>query len=134
MRSFINRRLYGLSSRNPETGWTFVLEPGGWMCFRPGTRRLVGLSSWNPVIRPRFGQGSLSGILDMNSPKMGELATHKVAERPYDTTGFDCGLECYIKTNKERYVYLQNHSTRNKTVLSEEQRDKLINLRGKSID
>ncbi|KAF3536208.1 hypothetical protein F2Q69_00023037 [Brassica cretica] len=28
---FINRRLYGLSSRNLETGWTFVLEPGGWM-------------------------------------------------------------------------------------------------------
>ncbi|KAF3534915.1 hypothetical protein DY000_02039509 [Brassica cretica] len=73
MRSFINRRLYGLSSRNPEIGLTFVLEPGGWMGFRPGTRRLDGLPSWNPVIHPRFGQGSLNGILDMNSPKMGEL-------------------------------------------------------------
>ncbi|WZZ27571.1 hypothetical protein YC2023_010972 [Brassica napus] len=29
LRSFINRRLYGLSSRNPETGWTVVLEPRG---------------------------------------------------------------------------------------------------------
>ncbi|KAH0898783.1 hypothetical protein HID58_048351 [Brassica napus] len=37
---FINRRLYGLSSRNLETGWTFVLEPGGWMDSRPGTQRL----------------------------------------------------------------------------------------------
>ncbi|KAH0898495.1 LOW QUALITY PROTEIN: hypothetical protein HID58_048063 [Brassica napus] len=29
------------SPRNPETGWTFVLEPGGWMNFYPGTRRLT---------------------------------------------------------------------------------------------
>ncbi|KAF3579933.1 hypothetical protein DY000_02030782 [Brassica cretica] len=48
VRFFINRRLYGLSSRNPETGWTFVQKPRGWMDFRPGTRRLDGLSSRNP--------------------------------------------------------------------------------------
>ncbi|KAF2566012.1 hypothetical protein F2Q68_00025289 [Brassica cretica] len=48
IRSFINGRLYGLLSRNPETGWAFVLEPGGWMDFCPGTRRLDGLSPWNP--------------------------------------------------------------------------------------
>ncbi|KAF3515667.1 hypothetical protein DY000_02059752 [Brassica cretica] len=42
------RRLDGLSSWNPEAGWTIVLEPIGWMDFRPRTRRLVGLSSWNP--------------------------------------------------------------------------------------
>ena len=41
--------------------------------------------------------------------------------------------ECYVKTNKGRYVYLENHSTRNKTVLNEEQRDKLINFERKSI-
>ncbi|KAF3544764.1 hypothetical protein DY000_02006204 [Brassica cretica] len=40
VRFFINRRSYGLSSRNLETGWTFVLEPGGWMDSRPGTWRL----------------------------------------------------------------------------------------------
>ncbi|KAF3595631.1 hypothetical protein DY000_02021829 [Brassica cretica] len=34
--------------QNPEAGWTFVQEPGGWMDFRPGIRRLDGLSSWNP--------------------------------------------------------------------------------------
>ncbi|WZZ51105.1 hypothetical protein YC2023_051212 [Brassica napus] len=45
---FINGRLYGFSSRNPEAGWTFVLEPVGWTDFRPGTWRLDGLSSWNP--------------------------------------------------------------------------------------
>ncbi|KAF3501406.1 hypothetical protein F2Q69_00042236 [Brassica cretica] len=28
------RRLDGLSSRNPEAEWTFVLEPGGWMDFQ----------------------------------------------------------------------------------------------------
>ncbi|KAH0893327.1 hypothetical protein HID58_055756 [Brassica napus] len=33
-------RLDGLSSCNPEAGWTLVLEPGGWMDSRPGTRRL----------------------------------------------------------------------------------------------
>ncbi|KAF3514156.1 hypothetical protein F2Q69_00006401 [Brassica cretica] len=48
MRFFINWRLYGFSSRNPEAGWTLVLEPGGWTDFLPGTRRLDGLSSWNP--------------------------------------------------------------------------------------
>ncbi|KAF2615400.1 hypothetical protein F2Q70_00011268 [Brassica cretica] len=48
MRFFINRRLYGLSSKKPETGWTIAQKPGGWMDFRPGTRRLDGLSSWNP--------------------------------------------------------------------------------------
>ena len=42
------RRLDGLSSWNPEAGWTIVLEPIGWMDYRPRTRRLVGLSSWNP--------------------------------------------------------------------------------------
>ena len=41
--------------------------------------------------------------------------------------------ECYVKTNKGRYVYLENHSIRNKTVLNEEQRDKLINFERKSI-
>ena len=41
-------RLDGLSSCNPEAGWTFILEPEGWMDSRPGTRRLDGLSSWNP--------------------------------------------------------------------------------------
>ncbi|KAF2563694.1 hypothetical protein F2Q70_00017545 [Brassica cretica] len=39
------RRLDGLSSRNPEAGWTFVLEPGGRMDFRLGTRRQVFWSS-----------------------------------------------------------------------------------------
>ncbi|KAF3514014.1 hypothetical protein F2Q69_00006306 [Brassica cretica] len=48
MRFFINRRLYGLSSRNAETGWIFVQKPGGWMDFCPGIRRLDGLSSWTP--------------------------------------------------------------------------------------
>ncbi|KAF3568876.1 hypothetical protein DY000_02014468 [Brassica cretica] len=48
MRFFINWRLYGLSSKNPETGWTFVQKPGGWMDFHPGTRRLNELLSWNP--------------------------------------------------------------------------------------
>ncbi|KAH0893003.1 LOW QUALITY PROTEIN: hypothetical protein HID58_055432, partial [Brassica napus] len=53
MRFFINWRLYGLSSRNPEAEWTLVPKPEGWMDFRPGTRRLEGLpldglSSWNP--------------------------------------------------------------------------------------
>ncbi|KAF3554227.1 hypothetical protein F2Q69_00014507 [Brassica cretica] len=50
VRFFINRRLYGLSSRNLDTGWTYVLEPGGWMDFRPGTWILDGLSSWNPEV------------------------------------------------------------------------------------
>ncbi|KAF2585796.1 hypothetical protein F2Q70_00036206 [Brassica cretica] len=36
--------------------------------------------------------------------KFQALATHKVAEGPYDTIGFDCGLECDVKTNKERSV------------------------------
>ncbi|KAF3602098.1 hypothetical protein F2Q69_00036368 [Brassica cretica] len=40
--------LYGLSSRNLETGWTFVLEPEGWMDYRPRTQRLDGHSSRNP--------------------------------------------------------------------------------------
>ncbi|CAG7888849.1 unnamed protein product, partial [Brassica rapa] len=31
------RRLDGLSSRNPEAGWTFFLEPRGWLNFCPGT-------------------------------------------------------------------------------------------------
>ncbi|KAF3588357.1 hypothetical protein F2Q69_00029018 [Brassica cretica] len=31
------RRLDGLSSRNPEAGWTIVLQPGGWLKFCPGT-------------------------------------------------------------------------------------------------
>nr|VDD08502.1 unnamed protein product [Brassica oleracea] len=31
------RRLDGLSSWNPEAGWTIVLEPGGWLNFCPGT-------------------------------------------------------------------------------------------------
>ena len=44
------RRLDGLSSRNPEAGWTFVLEPGGRMDFRPGTRRLVELLSRNLMV------------------------------------------------------------------------------------
>ncbi|KAH0903439.1 hypothetical protein HID58_042942 [Brassica napus] len=48
VRFFINRRLYGLSSRNLDTGWTFVLEPEGWMDYRPRTWRLDGLSSRNP--------------------------------------------------------------------------------------
>ncbi|KAF3532921.1 hypothetical protein DY000_02040898 [Brassica cretica] len=48
VRFFINRRLYGVSSRNLKTGWTFVLEPEGWMDYRPRTRRLDGHSSRNP--------------------------------------------------------------------------------------
>ncbi|KAF3547523.1 hypothetical protein DY000_02008237 [Brassica cretica] len=48
VRFFINRRLYGLSSRNLETGWTFVLQPGGWMDSHPRTWRLDGLLSVNP--------------------------------------------------------------------------------------
>ncbi|KAF2615446.1 hypothetical protein F2Q70_00012262 [Brassica cretica] len=48
VRFFINRRLHGLSSRNLETGWTFVLQPGGWMDSRPRTWRMDGLLSWNP--------------------------------------------------------------------------------------
>ncbi|KAF3602409.1 hypothetical protein F2Q69_00036371 [Brassica cretica] len=53
---FINRRLYGLSSRNleigwtlswnPEAGWNLVLEPGGWMDSRPGT--------WGCRVNPFF--------------------------------------------------------------------------------
>ncbi|KAH0905966.1 hypothetical protein HID58_037793 [Brassica napus] len=43
---------------NPEAEWTIVLEPGGWIDYRPGTRRLVGLSSlnleagWTIVLEP----------------------------------------------------------------------------------
>ncbi|KAF3590493.1 hypothetical protein DY000_02021839 [Brassica cretica] len=42
------QRLDGLSSWNPEAGWTFIMEPEGWMDFRLGTRRLAGLASWKP--------------------------------------------------------------------------------------
>ncbi|KAH0903435.1 hypothetical protein HID58_042938, partial [Brassica napus] len=48
VRFFINRRLYGLSSRNLKTGWTFILELEGWMDYRPRIRRVDGLSLWNP--------------------------------------------------------------------------------------
>ncbi|KAF2583066.1 hypothetical protein F2Q68_00005398 [Brassica cretica] len=48
VRFFINRRLCGLSSRNPEAGWTFVLEPRGWMDSRPGTRK----AGWSLVMEP----------------------------------------------------------------------------------
>ncbi|KAF3557211.1 hypothetical protein F2Q69_00014511 [Brassica cretica] len=56
VRFYINRRLYGLSSRyleigwtsswNPEAGWNLVLEPGGWMDSRPGT--------WGCRVNPFF--------------------------------------------------------------------------------
>ncbi|KAF2577196.1 hypothetical protein F2Q68_00004634 [Brassica cretica] len=45
-------------SWNPEdsvhAGWTFVLEPRGWMIFRPETQRLDGPSSWNPEAGRNF--------------------------------------------------------------------------------
>ncbi|WZZ44732.1 hypothetical protein YC2023_040991 [Brassica napus] len=43
-----SRTLEHVFLRKPETGWTIAQKPGGWMDFRPGTRRLDGLSSWNP--------------------------------------------------------------------------------------
>ncbi|KAF3550890.1 hypothetical protein DY000_02008442 [Brassica cretica] len=71
MRFFINWRLYGLSSRNPDVewtfvpnpkaGWTIVLEPRGCMDYRPGTQRLDGLPSWNPMVVWTF-KGSFSYI------------------------------------------------------------------------
>ena len=44
------RRLDGLSSRNPEAGWTIVLEPIGWMDYRSRTWRLVELLSRNLMV------------------------------------------------------------------------------------
>ncbi|KAH0867656.1 hypothetical protein HID58_074678 [Brassica napus] len=61
-----------------EVVWIFVQEPGGWMDFRPGTRRLDGLSSWNPnagwtfVLEPggwmdfRHGTRMLDGLSSWN--------------------------------------------------------------------
>ncbi|KAF3538492.1 hypothetical protein F2Q69_00023301 [Brassica cretica] len=60
------RRLDGLSSRNPEAGWTFVLEPGGRMDFRPGTRRLVELLSRNLMVVWTF-KGTFSYIFSTRS-------------------------------------------------------------------
>ncbi|KAF3553235.1 hypothetical protein F2Q69_00012660 [Brassica cretica] len=50
------------SSRNPEAGWTIVLEPGGWMVYRPGTRRLVELLSRNLMV------GFLEQCLPLSKP------------------------------------------------------------------
>ncbi|KAH0893055.1 hypothetical protein HID58_055484, partial [Brassica napus] len=58
--------LDGLSSRNPEAGWTFVLEPGGRMDFCPGTRRLVELLSRNLMVVWTF-KGTLSYIFSTRS-------------------------------------------------------------------
>ena len=55
------RRLDRLSSWNLEAGWTFVLEPGGWMDLRPGTRRLVELLSRNLMVVWTF-KGTFSYI------------------------------------------------------------------------
>ena len=60
------RRLDGLSSRNPEAGWTFVPEPGGRMDFRPGTRRLVELLSRNLMVVWTF-KGTFSYIFSTRS-------------------------------------------------------------------
>ena len=60
------RRLDGLSSRNPEAGWTFVQEPGGWMDYRPGTRRLVELLSRNLMVVWTF-KGTFSYIFSTRS-------------------------------------------------------------------
>ncbi|KAH0898839.1 hypothetical protein HID58_048407 [Brassica napus] len=58
--------------------WIFVKEPGGWMDFCPRTRRLDGLSSWNPeagctfVVEPgawtdfRPGSRRLDGLSSWN--------------------------------------------------------------------
>ena len=60
------RRLDGLSSRNPEAGWTFVLEPRGRMDFRPGTRRQVELLSRNLMVVWTF-KGTFSYIFSTRS-------------------------------------------------------------------
>ncbi|KAF3552543.1 hypothetical protein DY000_02006427 [Brassica cretica] len=57
-----NQRLDGLSPRNQEAGWTFVQEPGGWMDYRPGTRRLVELLSRNLMV------GFLEQCLPLSQP------------------------------------------------------------------
>ena len=65
------RRLDGLSSWNPEAGWTIVLEPRGWMDYRPGTRRLVERLSRNPMFVWTF-KGTFSYIFfDSKSPPSG---------------------------------------------------------------
>ncbi|KAG2266382.1 hypothetical protein Bca52824_073461 [Brassica carinata] len=65
------RRLDGLSSWNPEAGWTFIMEPEGWMDFRLGTRRLAGLEPDGCVDL----QGDLLVYLfDSKSPLSGRLS------------------------------------------------------------
>ncbi|KAF3600341.1 hypothetical protein F2Q69_00038333 [Brassica cretica] len=76
-------------------------------------RRCYGSNRF-PEAKPDVHRRSLCNAGVQDRPGTPKPATHKVAERPYDTTGFDCGLECDVKTNKERFVYLENHSTRNK--------------------
>ncbi|KAF3514257.1 hypothetical protein F2Q69_00005855 [Brassica cretica] len=53
-------------SRNPEAGWTFVLEPGGRRDFCPGTRRLVELLSRNLMVVWTF-KGTFSYIFSTRS-------------------------------------------------------------------
>ena len=60
------RRLDGLSSLNPEAGWTFVLEPGGWMDLRLGTRMLVEILSKNLMVVWTF-KGTFSYIFSTRS-------------------------------------------------------------------
>ncbi|KAF2614310.1 hypothetical protein F2Q70_00011375 [Brassica cretica] len=56
----------GPPSRNPEAGWTFVLEPGGRRDFCPGTRRLVELLSRNLMVVWTF-KGTFSYIFSTRS-------------------------------------------------------------------
>ncbi|KAL0759111.1 hypothetical protein Bca101_075261 [Brassica carinata] len=60
------RRLDGLLSWNPKAGWTFVLEPGGWLDLRPGSRRLVELLSRNLMVVWTF-KGTFSYIFSTRS-------------------------------------------------------------------
>ncbi|WZZ27668.1 hypothetical protein YC2023_011069 [Brassica napus] len=75
VRFFINRRLYGLSSRNLKTGWTFILELEGWMDYRPRIRRVDGLSLWNPeagwtlVLEPVGCRASLNRVRHSLCPR-----------------------------------------------------------------
>ncbi|KAH0879610.1 LOW QUALITY PROTEIN: hypothetical protein HID58_067004, partial [Brassica napus] len=91
MRFFINWRLYGLSSGNPEAGWTFVKELGGWMDYRPRTRRLDGLSSWSPEAGTRWLCGPSRGpsriFFDSKSPPSGRSSLMARSVFPYQNLG-----------------------------------------------
>ncbi|KAF2551890.1 hypothetical protein F2Q68_00034427 [Brassica cretica] len=61
-----DRRLYGLSSRNPEAGWTLVKEPVACMDLSPGTlRSLLGIRRFNGRIL-----GSYGTVVLLQNPEM----------------------------------------------------------------